>query len=53
MREEILREFKAGASDALRLFAALFSAPFVIGWDFVTRPPGEPFRWPRNGGVQR
>jgi hypothetical protein len=53
MREEIWREFKAGASDALRLFAALFSAPFVIGWDFITRPPGEPFHWPRDRGVRR
>jgi hypothetical protein len=46
MREEIFRELKAGALDALRLFVALFSAPFIIGRNFVMRPPGEPFRWP-------
>ena len=48
MKEEVLRELKAGALDALRLFAALFSAPFIIGRDFIMRPPGEPFRWPRE-----
>jgi len=46
MRDEIIREFKAGAMDALRLFVALFSAPFIIGRNFVMRSPGEPFRWP-------
>jgi hypothetical protein len=50
MRSEIFRDLKEGALDALRLFAALFSAPFIIGRDFVMRPPGEPFRWPREVG---
>jgi hypothetical protein len=48
MTDEILRDLKAGSLDALRLFAALFSAPFIIGREFIMRPAGEPFRWPRK-----
>ena len=39
MIHEILRELKEGALDALRLSAALISAPFVIAREFMTRPP--------------
>lgn len=46
MTEEAFQDVKQGFFDALRLFAALFSAPFVIGKEFMTRPPGEPFYWP-------
>ena len=48
MTGDIYRDVKEGALDALRLFRALFSAPFVIGWEFMTRPSGEPFHWPRR-----
>jgi len=50
MTQEIFRELKEGALDALRLFAALISAPFVIAREFMTRPAGEPFHWPRESG---
>ena len=50
MTQEIFRELKEGALDALRLFVALISAPFVIAREFMMRPPGEPFHWPREGG---
>jgi len=50
MTEEILRDLKEGSLDALRLFAALFSAPFIIAKEFILRPPGEPFHWPRDPG---
>jgi len=50
MTEEAFQDVKQGFLDALRLFAALFSAPFVIGKEFMTRPPGEPFRWPPHSG---
>jgi hypothetical protein len=50
MTQEILRELKEGALDALRLFVALISAPFVIAKEFMMRPPGEPFHWPRESG---
>ena len=50
MTQEIFRELKEGSLDALRLFAALFSAPFIIAREFITRPPGEPFHWPRDAG---
>jgi hypothetical protein len=53
MREEIFRDVKEGALDAFRLFAALFSAPFVIGKEFMTRPPGESFHWPPEAGRRR
>jgi hypothetical protein len=46
MKEEILEVLKGSTLDTLRLFAALFSAPFVIGKEFITRPMGEPFHWP-------
>jgi hypothetical protein len=50
MTPEIFRELKEGALDALRLFAALVSAPFIIAREFITRPPGEPFHWPPVAG---
>jgi hypothetical protein len=53
MTEEIYENFKEGFLDALRLFAALFSAPFVIGREFMMRPPGEPFRWPPDVGQRQ
>jgi hypothetical protein len=49
MHREILRELKGGALDALRLYAALMSAPFLIAKAFVMRPPGAPFKWPPDG----
>lgn len=45
MTPEMLQALKEGALDALRLYAALISAPFFIAKAFVTRPAGEPFRW--------
>lgn len=48
MNREILQAIEDGAMNALRLYAALISAPFVISKAFVSRPPGEPFRWPPN-----
>lgn len=50
MKDEILRDLQEGSLDALRLFAALFSAPYIIAREFILRPPGEPFRWPRDAG---
>jgi hypothetical protein len=45
MNREVLQALKDGAMDALRLYAALISAPFVIMKAFANRPPGEPFRY--------
>ena len=45
MNREVLQAIEDGALDALRLYAALISAPFSITKAFVMRPPGEPFRW--------
>ena len=53
MNEEVFENVKEGFMDALRLFAALFSAPFVIGKEFMMRPPGEPFHWPPDAGRRR
>jgi hypothetical protein len=53
MSEEVFENVKEGFMDALRLFAALFSAPFVIGKEFMTRPPGEPFYWPPDATRRR
>jgi len=49
MKPEILRDLSDGAMDALRLYAALIVAPFVILKEFVSRPPGEPFPIWRKG----
>jgi len=50
MNREILQAIEDGALNALRLYAALISAPFSISKAFVMRPPGEPFRWPPDSG---
>ena len=50
MNREILQAIEDGAMNALRLYAALFSAPFSITKAFVMRAPGEPFRWPPDSG---
>jgi hypothetical protein len=43
MNREILQALEDGAMDALRLCAALISAPFSISKACVMRAPGEPF----------
>ena len=49
MTREILRDFSEGALDALRLYAALIVAPFMIVKEFASRAPGEPFPIWRKG----
>ena len=53
MNRDILQALQQGAMDALRLYAALISAPFSISKAFVMRPSGEPFRWPPDNGQTR
>jgi hypothetical protein len=50
MNREILQAIEDGAMNALRLYAALISAPFSITKAFVMRTPGEPFRWAPDSG---
>ena len=44
--QEFRQIFKEEAGNILRLYAAFFTAPFFISKEFITRPTGEPFRWP-------
>lgn len=46
MNRELIQVAQQSAMDVLRLYAALISAPFTISKAFVSRPRGEPFRWP-------
>ena len=48
MKCDILEALEDGAVNALRLYAALLSAPFSITKAFVMRAPGEPFHWAPN-----
>jgi hypothetical protein len=50
MNREVIQAIEDGAMNALRLYAALFTAPFYISKAFVMRPPGEPFRWRWDNG---
>jgi hypothetical protein len=53
MNREVIKAMEDGAMNALRLYAALLTAPFFISKAFVMRPPGEPFRWRwGNGSAQ-
>ena len=45
MNREVIQAIENGAMSALRLYAALLTAPYYISKAFVTRPAGEPFRW--------
>ncbi len=52
MKREIVQELVAGAMDALRLCAALVTAPYYISKAFVMRPLGEPFHWKWDNAPQ-
>jgi hypothetical protein len=45
MNREVIQAIENGAMNALRLYAALLTAPYYISKAFVMRPAGEPFRW--------
>jgi hypothetical protein len=52
MNREVIQAIENGAMNALRLYAALLTAPYYISKAFVMRPAGEPFRWKWEGAGQ-
>jgi hypothetical protein len=49
MTRDIFRDLAEGAVDALRLYAALITAPFSVAKAFAMRTPGAPLEWARSG----
>lgn len=52
MNQKLIDEIVSGTMDALRLTAALLTAPYYISKAFVMRPLGEPFHWTWDYRVQ-